>query len=90
IVAYAMQLGEEDGIRREGLRIQERIGVEMRNKYGISVNGQAVRGEEKLSDYLRDATSASGRNYLEAEIIVAARQEGASPLEYSLRGYRLR
>ncbi|MBU1198640.1 MAG: hypothetical protein KKF46_01735 [Nanoarchaeota archaeon] len=86
IVSHALELGEEDGFTREQLRYQDKIRIEMKDKYGISVNGQAIKGTEKITDYLRDATSTAGREYLEAEIIVAARQEGAKKsIDYMLR-----
>lgn len=78
IVQYALGLKEEDGLNREFLRIQERIQKEMGKEYGVSINGQAISGNEKISTFLRKATSTAGKEYLEAEIIVAARQEGAS------------
>ncbi len=87
VVKYALGLQEEDGIKREGLRIQEKIGIEMKDKYGVTINGEAIKGTNKLSDYIKDAKSVSGKKYLEAEIIIAAKQEGAVKLENML-GYR--
>lgn len=91
VVKYALGLQEEDGIKREGLRIQGKIGTEMNDKYGITVNGEAIKGINRLSDYLKEAQSTSGKQYLEAEIIIAAKQEGAGKLESMLgyRGYRI-
>ena len=86
VVRYALGLQEEDGIKREGLRIQERIGTEMKDKYGITVNGEAIKGTNKLSDYFKEERSTSGKQYLEAEIIIAGKQEGAGKLE-SMLGY---
>jgi hypothetical protein len=77
VVQYARGLKEEAGLTRESQRIQERIGIEMGDKYGLSINGQGVNGRESLADYLQNQTSPGGITYEEAEIIVAARQEGA-------------
>ena len=86
VIKYALELREEDGIKREGLRIQDKIGIEMKDKYGITVNGEAIKGRYSLSNYLKEAKSVSGKQYLEAEIIIAAKQEGAGKLE-SILGY---
>lgn len=82
VVGYALGLKEEDGFNREFTRIQERVGTEMSGKYGLSVNGQAVDGKGQLSSFLIKVHSPSGKEYLEAEIIVAARQEGANLESY--------
>lgn len=83
IIKYAINLREEDGLKREDTRIQERVEIEMQNRYGISVNGQAVDGKASISELLKEAATAGGIRYLEAEIIIASRQEGAG-LEYRL------
>ena len=82
VINHALGLAEEDGITKDELRYIERIKTEMRNKYGILVNNQAVDGKGKLSQYLRETESPGGRRYFEAQIIVAARQEGANSLDY--------
>ena len=77
VVTYALHLREEDGVARDTLRIQERIHVEMKEKYGVIVNGIAIPGPANLVQYLQERLSPAGKQYLEAEIIIAARQEGA-------------
>lgn len=77
VVEYALRLREEDGINREELRIQERVRTEMSNSYGLSVNGEAVKGREQILDFLQERETSAGKPYLEAEVIVASRQEGA-------------
>ncbi|MBI5148986.1 hypothetical protein HZA33_04875 [Candidatus Pacearchaeota archaeon] len=86
IVTYALGLGEDDGIKREDLRIAERVKKEMAGKYGISINGEAVDGKKaRIRDYLQERASKETKfQYLEAQIIVAARQEGANSLVYRL------
>ncbi len=81
VVEYALRLQEEDGVTREGTRIQDRIRTEMKDKYGLSVNGQGIKGRESLIGYLRENQTDASRKYLEAEIIVASREEGALDLE---------
>jgi len=78
VIEYGMTLREQDGIKREGLRIQERIRTERTGKYGISVNGKGSYGSEPLAPYLKTDKTPAGKDYHKAEIIVAARQEGAS------------
>ena len=82
IIKYGLWLKEEDGITRYGLRIQERLRTEMTNKYGISVNGRSVSPDEPLAEHLKEKTTTAGRKYLEAQVIVASRQEGAGNIEY--------
>lgn len=86
VVNYALGLTEADGLTREYLRIAERVKVEMKEKYGISVNGMALEDSKKANivDYLQDKKTEKGLEYLEAEIIVAARQEGAKSLIYRI------
>ncbi len=84
VVQYGLGLKEADGLKREALRIKERIKVEMRGKHGISVNGRSVSPQDYLKLYLKEAQSPAGTPYLEANIIVAARQEGAHGLESTL------
>ncbi len=82
VVNYALGLKD---INRNEERIQQRIGVEMKDKYGVAVNGHALEPQTPIGKYFREEKTTAGTQYLEAEIIVAARQEGARGLEYILR-----
>ena len=77
IVKYALGLKDDDGLKREDIRVQDRVKVEMKDKYGVSVNGTSIKGSEKIGDYFKAAKTGKGTDYLEAEIIIASRQEGA-------------
>ena len=78
VIRHVMGLGEENGLKRDDLRIKGRIQDEMGNRPGYSINGKAVLGNEQLAPYLQEgATARDQTRYLEAEIVVAARQEGA-------------
>ena len=77
VIEYGLRLTEDAGLRREGIRIQERLGTEMRNNYGVSANSMSIDPETKLSLVLENKMSPSGKKYREAQIIVASRQEGA-------------
>lgn len=82
VLEYGLGLTEEDGVKREGLRVQEKIKLEMHDQYGVSVNGNAVKGtelDESVTKYLVEETSPqTGRAYKKLEIVVAGRQSGAS------------
>lgn len=77
VITYSKGLGIEEGLKREDSRIQERLGVEMKAEYGISVNGVAIKGDEKIGDYIKDAATAAGTKYKQVEIIIASKQQGA-------------
>ncbi|MDO8556370.1 MAG: hypothetical protein Q7R96_04330 [Nanoarchaeota archaeon] len=85
IIAYGLGLTEKDGLKREELRVQERLRTEMRGQYGIAVNGNAMTRTSSIAEYLIDDMLPAPHHtkYRKADIIVAARQEGAS-LDYKL------
>ena len=86
IVRYGLGLSEEDGLTRNALRIQENVVKEMKDKYGMTVNGNGVKTNESIEKYAGNyQTSGTGTRYAEIEIIVAARQEGANGLEHLMR-----
>ena len=64
-------------------RLADSIKNEMAKEYGITVNGNGAKGNEKLAQYFTRKTTEDGVEYEEAVITVAANQEGG--LEYSLR-----
>jgi len=78
IIRYA--LSEQSN--RGDERIADRIRAEMGNAYGITVNSNKVEGSQSIGKLFTKKQTNSGIDYLEAEIIVAADQEGG--LKYSL------
>ena len=77
VIKYAVN---EPELTRKNARIADRIKVEMREAYGVTVNDEPAKGSQKLADYLVAKKSQSGLNYKEAEIIVAQDQEGGLKL----------
>ena len=86
IVQFSLKRTAKDGASRDDLRLAERVNTEMAGdaRYGVTINGIGVRDAKKecLSAYLVDAKSPKGKPYKKADIIVAARQSGATGLEY--------
>jgi len=70
---------------RSDERLAERIQEEMKDTYGIVVNGTPVKGEEKIAGHFVKDQLQSGTPYLKAEIVVAAKQQGGYGIEKYLR-----
>jgi hypothetical protein len=81
VLEYSLRLREEDGVSREGIRIQDRIKTEMKGQYTLTVNSQSIKDREQLLGYLKEDLTEANRRYLGAEIIVASKEEGALGLE---------
>ncbi|MBI4143668.1 hypothetical protein HY486_00275 [Candidatus Woesearchaeota archaeon] len=85
ILAYAKGLTQEEGgLKREDVQIQERLATEMAGKYGITADGEAVDGKTTIDTFFKEVDTPNGTKVMVAEIIVAARQEGAKNIEYCL------
>lgn len=72
VLGYVM--GED--LKRKDERIAERIKNEMKGQYGMTINASPAKGDEMIKGYFVQRETPNGIQYLEAEIIIAAKQEG--------------
>ncbi len=77
VITYGLGIN----VPRGKQRLQEAIRMEMEKRYGITANGEAVKGSDSIRKYLTER-EMEGQKYLGVDLIVASEQTGG--LERSL------
>ena len=72
VVKYALDKPD----KRDGEHYADHIREEMKEKYDITVNKKPAKGNQKLAEFFTKKQTKAGVEYLEAEIVIAADEEG--------------